>query len=60
MSKYDNVCMCLKLYLFPIQNKKEILKLRNIFRPFKPISPAGRVHQPAPVVGHVDVALGAS
>ena len=44
-------------FLYP---KKEILKFRYIFRPFKPISLTGRVHQPAPVVGHVDATLGAS
>ena len=60
MTEYDHFCMCLKLYISSIQNKKGILKFRYIFRPFKPISLTGRLHQPAPVVGHVDATLGAS
>ena len=59
MTKYDHFCMCQKLYLSSIQNKKEFLKFRYIFRPLKSISLTGRVHQPAPVVGHVDATLGA-
>ena len=57
---YDHFCMCLKLYLSSIQNRKKILKFRYIFRPFKRISLTGRVHQPALVVGQVDATLGAS
>ena len=53
MTKYDHFCMCLKLYLSSIQNKKEILKNPYIFCPFEPILLTGRVHQPAQVVGHV-------
>ena len=59
MTKYDHFCMWLKLYIFYIQNKKEFLKFRHIFCPFQSILLTGRVHQPAPVVGHVDAALGA-
>ena len=60
MTKYYHFCMCLKLYLSSIQNKKEILKIPYIFCPFEPILLTGRVHQPAPAVGHVDATLRAS
>ena len=54
------ISVCAKSSIFLLfKTKKEFLKFRYIFRPFKSISLTGRVHQPAPVVGHVDATLGA-
>ena len=53
------IFVCAKSSIFLLfKTKKKIF--RYIFRPFKPILLTGRVHQPAPVVGHVDATLRAS
>ena len=54
------IFVCAKSSIFPLfKTKKDFFKLSYIFRPFTSISLTGRVHQPAPVVGHVDATLGA-